>query len=671
MTCDYSCFLCGVGVLSTPPSASENWLLYGDGTDASVTGVGSYKGLSEWKAPRDPLQRWDCMPDPDDQLHVPVMWQSAIDGLHGFVLHSACWNLLNKACGPVGPSLERLLSICESLPFPLWYNGVAWGHDYEGFLKLDTDGAYPWMERFSLPLIATAFETGAMSNPNDASVLRMVLPTATPHFTTITRPLAKDADPFLRVPWEICEMILANLPTRDALNLRLASRSFLPLFSSLSFWLSRFEPDGERGFIFEVEEERGNWGVDALLNIHHNSKRSLATSAILNRQRTWNLARRLASLTEIPTISNNSSQQTLGSREWIQIAGEEHIFDPAVQWKNFHKGCRSTTTTVVNVPPDIIKIGITIINAGVWNYVTGIRLIGRDGDVHAAGYVSKDRDVLCHLSQLHGLRVAMGPGGVRALQVVGEGQQASKWIGSIEGVPQSDRLVVGAPITSLSVTLDGYKVTGLGVNSSQVKQNGTTLEPTISIRRTALWYPGLPPDDLLLNENSYTGQDPLSAGYQPLSWIHFGGEAGKSLKHVQGLLVQSSYGLNGLQFVYDESHGTRYSDKLGRCTERQLRSKLFPIDGAGGERIDLVHVGTRCDEDANSPDFLRHGALECLKMTTNRGQTICLGKESDDLEMRHISIIRGTAITGFYGHCDATYGLVSLGVVSERIVNLV
>lgn len=433
-------------------------LVYGDGTNAFVTGVGSFDGSSEWKAPRDPLLRWDSMSESDDQLHVPVMRQTVVNGLHGFVLHSACWNLLNKACEPTGLSLERLISTCESLPFPLWFNGVSWGHDYEGLLKLDDDGAYPWMERFFTPSIATVNETGAMSDPNDASVFRMMIPTAMPHFPTITRHLAKGADPFSRFPWEICEMILANVRTHDALNLRLASRSFLPLFSSLSFWLLRFERDSERGFIYEVSEGRRNWDVETLLQIYHNSKRSLATSAILNRQRTWNLARRLALLIGTPLVSNNPIQRTFDSGKWIRIAGREQSSLSTIKWEEFEGGCHSTTTICMNVPPDVIKMGVTIVNAGVWDYVTGIRLLGRDGDEHVAGYVARDKDILYSLSQLHGLRVAMGPGGVRALQVVSEGQQASEWIGNIEGVPQSDRLVVGAPILSLSVTLDVSKL---------------------------------------------------------------------------------------------------------------------------------------------------------------------------------------------------------------------
>lgn len=137
----------------------------------------------------------------------------------------------------------------------------------------------------------------------------------------------------------------------------------------------------------------------------------------------------------------------------------------------------------------------------------------------------------------------------------------------------------------------------------------------MSIRRIALWYPSLPPDGLVLNDNSFTGQHPLSSGYQPLSWIHFGGKEGKSLKHVRGLLVQFSYGLHGLQFVYDEAHEKRVSDKLGRCKESELPGTLFSIDGAEGERIELVHIGMRCHEHANVPAFLRHGILECLMVT--------------------------------------------------------
>jgi hypothetical protein len=40
-----------------------------------------------------------------------------------------------------------------------------------------------------------------------------------------------------------------------------------------------------------------------------------------------------------------------------------------------------------------------------------------------------------------------------------------------------------------------------------------------SLRATALWYPTVPNPDLCLNDESFTGERPSAAGYQPLSWI--------------------------------------------------------------------------------------------------------------------------------------------------------
>lgn len=182
-----------------------------------------------------------------------------------------------------------MISICDSLPFPIWYNGLSWGHDYDGLWKLDDDDKYPWMEWFSMPSISTIYEIGATSDPH-ASIFHMMLPTTMSHFPATRRQTANSADPFSRLPWEICEMILTGVRINDALNLRLASRAYQPLFSSLSFWLSRFHPDSERGFIFEVREGGRNWEVETILQIHHESKRSLAMPAVLNRQRVWNLA---------------------------------------------------------------------------------------------------------------------------------------------------------------------------------------------------------------------------------------------------------------------------------------------------------------------------------------------------------------------------------------------
>lgn len=59
-------------------------------------------------------------------------------------------------------------------------------------------------------------------------------------------------DRFGSLPLEIIEAIAIELPTRDALNSRYASRAMLPIFASKAFWRTRFEINGERGFLHLV-----------------------------------------------------------------------------------------------------------------------------------------------------------------------------------------------------------------------------------------------------------------------------------------------------------------------------------------------------------------------------------------------------------------------------------
>ena len=56
---------------------------------------------------------------------IPVMWQNPVSGRHGFVLHDACWWLLKTAFDTESVPLGRLLNICGSLPFPLFWDGCA------------------------------------------------------------------------------------------------------------------------------------------------------------------------------------------------------------------------------------------------------------------------------------------------------------------------------------------------------------------------------------------------------------------------------------------------------------------------------------------------------------------------------------------------------------------
>lgn len=149
----------------------------------------------------------------------------------------------------------------------------------------------------------------------------------------------------------------------------------------------------------------------------------------------------------------------------------------------------------------------------------------------------------------------------------------------------------------------------------------------------------MPATRLHVNEGSFTGQDPLSVGYHPLAWIHFGGSAGKKLPHIRGVMVRFSHRrLQGVRFLYDDDCEVCPDyERCAYCKSRQPVNELghfvdaftrlidnipaddtrFAIDGAGGERIQAMSVGILHyqDVDDNTTAFFRHGVIKCIKVT--------------------------------------------------------
>jgi hypothetical protein len=156
---------------------------------------------------------------------------------------------------------------------------------------------------------------------------------------------------------------------------------------------------------------------------------------------------------------------------------------------------------------------------------------------------------------------------------------------------------------------------GLGVTTLDVlsDQDLGTVDPPL--REAALWYPSKPPNELYLNESSFTGQNPCHVGYRPLLWNHFGGQRGSHLKHIVGLFVQSKHRLSSLEFVYDDICGYS-SSKLGRCDDEEAdRGPMFSIDGIDGELITSVAVHVEKTRHPDAFDFLRHGLLKCFRVS--------------------------------------------------------
>lgn len=117
----------------------------------------------------------------------------------------------------------------------------------------------------------------------------------------------------------------------------------------------------------------------------------------------------------------------------------------------------------------------------------------------------------------------------------------------------------------------------------------------LSLREVALWHAKVPKPELCLNEESFTGENPSSTGYQPLLWNHFGGPGGSYLNHVTGVSVDYHSGrLYSLEFHYDTTYDPAGAYKLGRHKATDVPNILkFPIDGSGGELIETIEVAVK------------------------------------------------------------------------------
>ena len=439
-------------------------LVYRDDENVCISGVGQRNDDRVWRAPK--------VIDGDQFVSFAVMGvkRETGDDYTGFVLHNACWELLQKASIPHEVSLELLISACESLPVLAWYRKVYNGDTTTAvFHKHEIENAHPWLETFYGRMGGELVKMGAYVDPFSSMDFQTLTnrPTALPEVMKQHPGLCRTwnrggVDIFSKLPWELRDMIITRLPTADVLNLRMASRCFCKLFSDHRFWWSRFEPDGDRGFLWEVRE-KSDLRISDLVLIYRLSSKSSMITKFMNRVRVWSLARQLGLLVQSPRvltslIEEKVSDLSLDKPGWLRIScGDKKISAPLENANNdpFGMSPRSLRTIELEVADDVVRIAVALTQtSGSWDYVTGIKLISEDGHEQVAGRGFDHYQFIYRIDELHGFRVAMGPNGLRALQAVGEHGVSNRWIGGIHELPISQRLIANTPITHISVTLD-------------------------------------------------------------------------------------------------------------------------------------------------------------------------------------------------------------------------
>lgn len=232
--------------------AARDWHDRGAGSTVSVNPDARYD---------DRQVDGDGFPIQDDDAHEPDV-QISINNLFlpnaipewcwGFLLHDACWSLLNSERKV---DLGNLFRLCVSSPIGLDrllnfghdYGGVS-GREYEGSIEI-LASRYGSEETAEEKLRANSLEIPALKKAIDFSA-RMQLDA----FQSILdrSNLSTDKDVFNYLPPEILERIVTFLPSPDVHSLRLASRVFATLSLSERLWVSRFTEGHEFDYLLEV-----------------------------------------------------------------------------------------------------------------------------------------------------------------------------------------------------------------------------------------------------------------------------------------------------------------------------------------------------------------------------------------------------------------------------------
>ncbi|KAE8401831.1 hypothetical protein BDV37DRAFT_285236 [Aspergillus pseudonomiae] len=194
--------------------------------------------FNRFRVPRDQRKRWDTVGD--GYITLPLPWRCT-DNLVFF--HELCWERLEDHFNPGEIKLGTLRWI---LLRPLRRGRGSLRYVSRGVRDLPTEPL------FYQPSLEQLLRRGVR------------IPDRTPEVATQFARGRNATDLFTVLPFEIKGIIAEQLNTRDILTLRTVSRAMEGVFFSSRFWRTRFEVNGERGFLYRAVRESSRGTGDSI-----------------------------------------------------------------------------------------------------------------------------------------------------------------------------------------------------------------------------------------------------------------------------------------------------------------------------------------------------------------------------------------------------------------------
>ncbi|KAK4041693.1 hypothetical protein C8A01DRAFT_45232 [Parachaetomium inaequale] len=424
--CIFKFPICGWSIYD-PDRRPVSWLIQFRGLVCSsaeegilLTGLGLYSDPQSgaFIALPDSSARWDDPRYENPTEHqFGAMTRRDVNGKHGFLFHDDCWSLVKQAYHPAPVPLERLYHVINSLPMDC-LGALVLGDEKDYFSwerglvshQFREDPPSDILYRVS-PLALSEVDDILAEPPQAPDHRHMCRPSPTPGSSLPGR------DVFASLREELCSAVAACLPTADALNARLASRSFWNVYDSQQFWASRFRgADSERSAGTGTGIPRRDWRW-----LYHRAADARLGPAARNRKRVWALIQHLVKILDLA---------------WNELPAE----------LPFPLQARKPKLRRVVLPVDgILRIAASTVRLGDSGYIAGLSLTMASGHVLQLGYsAAAESECFVRLegASVAGFNVAVGLGGIHALQCVsgsGTRRQVSAWFGCPGDAPRTER----------------------------------------------------------------------------------------------------------------------------------------------------------------------------------------------------------------------------------------
>ncbi|KAK0617013.1 hypothetical protein B0T14DRAFT_255626 [Immersiella caudata] len=411
----------------------------------------------------------DDSPDVADHPDGPV--------IPNYLVHGACWKVLEHIYAPDPVPYKRLWEVCRSLtrfdrrvPY--------WGHDYGGLpTYLPPGEKYPWhnKRRRDFTGLGNVPEHDPMNRDIETEMTaiwfafsnRKAQPPP-PSKAPPQPPSAVTSDCFSRLPSEIRLEIVLLLNGSDLLSLRLASRSFWFAFHEKSFWMSHFLfLGGERECLFKsmaMSEDRVHADRD-WRSLYWRTDDSWLSPGLRYRGRILLLGRSMQQVLglrfprepgaydmtscagrTITWLEDESVQEKLESINWDLQPQAEML------WKShfcFH-------SLYVYVPDPIATLSFSFATLGDRRYLAGMTInTATTGQRFRFGYVDPSNSPpSVDVEGLYGFVLALDPMGISAIQCIDQNGVVGSWIGIPGPSPTVTQLAGDEQVWALKANFD-------------------------------------------------------------------------------------------------------------------------------------------------------------------------------------------------------------------------